>query len=105
MSGHNFNMFTVHVDGVLQARDDVMYTDTHVRLRHAPPQMAIIDIRTTDSVCSYTGNGSNTVFRHNDGYSNRRRIQEVMNRALQQHHHPGVMDLVDQLDVMLRLID
>jgi hypothetical protein len=105
MLNSDYNRISVYVDGVLQARDDLAFTDTHVRLRHTPPQMSIVDIRTSDCVNSYTANGSNYTFRHNDGALSRRKIQRVMERALPLHTNEGVMDLIDKLDVMLRLLE
>lgn len=100
-----YSHIIVYVDGVLQPRDDYAISDTHVHFRHAPDQFSSVDIRTQDGSCHYTGNGSNYEFRHNNGILARKRIDEIMQRALKHRSNDGVEDLLKQLDVLTRLLD
>lgn len=99
------NDLLVYVDGVLQSSADYANTETHIHFRHTPQQMSIVTIRASDCVNTYTANGSNSSFRHNDGYMARRKIQQVLERALPLHKNEGVMDLINKLDVLTRLLD
>jgi hypothetical protein len=95
----------VYVNGVLQPVDELMITQTHVYFRYAPPIGSEVTLISTLGTNSFQADGASRKFRHSEGLNGIFRTTSIMSRATKHIDHPGVQDLMSQLEVLIDLLD
>lgn len=95
----------VYVDGVLQPVDELMITQTHVYFRYAPPIGSEVTLISTLGTNSFQADGASRKFRHSEGLNGTFRVNSILSRASRHLDHPGVQDLMSQLEILTDLLD